>query len=80
MIPNRATIAAIEAARRGDLVELGSPEAAIAELNDAGARYVIGGREYRMVYGHRELERIVYLDGSRPVACALVPADGEGAR
>ncbi len=33
LIRNRTTVAAIEAARRGDLVELGSPEDALAELN-----------------------------------------------
>lgn len=33
LAPNRTTIDAIDAARRGDLVELGSPEQAIAELN-----------------------------------------------
>ena len=31
--PNRTTAAAIESARRGDLVELGSPSEAIKELN-----------------------------------------------
>ena len=30
--PNQATIDAIDAARKGDLMELGSPEEAIAEL------------------------------------------------
>ena len=33
LVPNPATVAAIEAARRGEVVELGSPEEAIAELN-----------------------------------------------
>ena len=33
LAPNRATIDAIDAARRGELVELESPEQAIAELN-----------------------------------------------
>lgn len=31
--PNQTTIDAIEAARRGELVELGSPEKTLAELN-----------------------------------------------
>ena len=31
--PNQTTIDAIDAARRGELVELGSPEEALAELN-----------------------------------------------
>jgi len=33
LIPNRETVAAIEAARRGELVSLGSPTEAMAELN-----------------------------------------------
>ncbi len=33
LVPNRETISAIEAARRGELVTLGTPEEAIAELN-----------------------------------------------
>ncbi len=33
LAPNQTTIDAIEAARRGDLVELGSPEEALADLN-----------------------------------------------
>ena len=33
LVPNRTTKAAIEAARRGELTELGSPAEAIAELN-----------------------------------------------
>ena len=33
LAPNRTTVAAIEAARRGDVVELGSPADALAELN-----------------------------------------------
>ena len=33
LAPNRTTMDAIEAARRGELVELGSPEEALAELN-----------------------------------------------
>ena len=33
LVPNRTTAAAIEAARRGELTELGSPAEAIAELN-----------------------------------------------
>ena len=33
LVPNATTIEAIEAARRGDVVELGSPAAALAELN-----------------------------------------------
>ncbi|MDE0101690.1 MAG: hypothetical protein OXN89_04865 [Bryobacterales bacterium] len=33
LTPNRATVAAIEAARRGEVVELGSPTDALAELN-----------------------------------------------
>ena len=33
MAPNRTTVAAIEAARRGDVMELGSPADALAELN-----------------------------------------------
>ena len=33
LAPNRTTVDAIEAARRGELVELGSPEDALAELN-----------------------------------------------
>ena len=34
VIPNRTTIDAVEAARRGDLVELGTPAQALAELNE----------------------------------------------
>ena len=33
LAPSRTTVEAIEAARRGELVELGSPEEALAELN-----------------------------------------------
>lgn len=33
LAPNRTTVASIEAARRGDVVELGSPADALAELN-----------------------------------------------
>ena len=33
LMPNPTTVAAIEAARRGEVVELGTPEEAIAELN-----------------------------------------------
>lgn len=33
LVPNQTTIDAIEAARRGELIDLGSPEEALAELN-----------------------------------------------
>ena len=33
LIPNATTVEAIEAARRGDVVELGTPAEALAELN-----------------------------------------------
>ena len=33
LVPNRTTVEAIEAARRGEIVELGSPVEALAELN-----------------------------------------------
>ena len=33
LVPNETTIKAIEAARRGEIVELGSPSEALAELN-----------------------------------------------
>ena len=33
LVPNRTTVEAIEAARRGEVVELGTPAEAIAELN-----------------------------------------------
>ncbi len=33
LVPNRTTIDAIEAARRGELIDLGGPEEALAELN-----------------------------------------------
>ena len=33
LVPNPTTVAAIEAARRGEVVELGTPEETIAELN-----------------------------------------------
>ena len=33
LVPNPATVEAIEAARRGEVVELGTPAEAIAELN-----------------------------------------------
>ena len=33
LVPNPTTVAAIEAARRGEIVELGSPAEALAELN-----------------------------------------------
>ncbi len=33
LVPNRTTVEAIEAARRGEVVELGSPVEALAELN-----------------------------------------------
>ena len=36
LVPNRTTVRAIEAARRGDLVKLGTPAQALAELNDPG--------------------------------------------
>ena len=91
MTPNTTTIEAMEAARRGDVVTLGSPEDALAELNreEAGNRVVIlghplpeghciiAGQEYRWTYDLRELSGIVYPDGSRPTACALVPVRGE---
>ena len=32
-VPNPTTVAAIEAARRGEVIELGTPAEAIAELN-----------------------------------------------
>ena len=35
LVPNPTTVAAIEAARRGEVVELGTPAEAIAELNRA---------------------------------------------
>ena len=33
LVPNRTTAAVIEAARRGEVVELGTPAEALAELN-----------------------------------------------
>ena len=33
LVPNPTTVAAIEAARQGEVVELGSPREAIAEIN-----------------------------------------------
>ena len=33
LVPNPTTVEAIEAARRGEVVELGTPEEALAELN-----------------------------------------------
>ena len=33
LVPNATTVDAIEAARRGDVVELGTPAEALAELN-----------------------------------------------
>ena len=33
LVPNAATVQAIEAARRGDVVEIGTPTEALAELN-----------------------------------------------
>ena len=33
LVPNQATVEAIEAARRGEVVELGTPAEALAELN-----------------------------------------------
>ena len=33
LVPTRTTVEAIEAARRGEVVELGSPREAIAEIN-----------------------------------------------
>lgn len=33
LVPNATTIAAIEAARRGELIKLGTPAEALAELN-----------------------------------------------
>ena len=36
LAPNRTTMDAINAARRGELVDLGSPAAVIAELNEPG--------------------------------------------
>ena len=33
LVPNAATVDAIEAARRGEIVELGTPAEALAELN-----------------------------------------------
>ena len=35
LAPNQTTIDAIEAARRGELIDLGGPEEALAELNRA---------------------------------------------
>ena len=34
LVPNSTTVEAIEAARRGELVDLGAPSQALAELND----------------------------------------------
>ena len=34
LVPNRTTVEAIEAARRGEVVDLGTPLQALAELND----------------------------------------------
>ena len=34
LVPNRTTVEAIKAARRGKLVDLGTPSQALAELND----------------------------------------------
>ena len=34
LVPNSTTVEAIEAARRGELVDLGTPSQALAELND----------------------------------------------
>ena len=34
LMPNRTTLEAIEGARRGELVDLGTPSQALAELND----------------------------------------------
>ncbi len=36
LVPNATTIEAIEAARRGEVVELGTPAEALAELNGGG--------------------------------------------
>ena len=36
LVPNAATVDAIEAARRGEVVELGTPAEALAELNRDG--------------------------------------------
>ena len=35
LVPNATTVEAIEAARRGDVVQLGTPADALAELNRA---------------------------------------------
>ena len=36
LVPNATTVEAIEAARRGEVVELGTPAEALAELNGGG--------------------------------------------
>ena len=37
--------------------------------------HVIGGKLYRMIYDPKVLQYIVYPDGTRPTACALIPVE-----
>ena len=47
LVPNKETIAAMEAARRGDLVEVGSVKDLMADLNSATAASSTRSRPYR---------------------------------
>ena len=44
----------------------------ILDFSIPEGHHVIDGRLYRMTYDPKELAEIVYSDGSRPTACALV--------
>ena len=52
----------------------------IIDLSIPEGHHVIGGKLYRETFDWKELQRIVYVDGSKPTACALVPVrdSGEG--
>ena len=52
----------------------------IINLELPPGHHMIGGVLYRMTSDPAELGKIVYPDGSRPTACALVPVTGQGER
>ena len=53
-------------------------EVKIVDFSLPAGHHVIGGKLYRETFDPKELQRIIYPDGSRPTACALVPVDEPG--
>ena len=44
----------------------------ILDFSIPEGHHVIGGKLYRETYDPKELQNIIYQDGTRPTACALV--------